>query len=376
MAENSENMILRSLAGRNLLFDQTDQAIYEIDDFSAAVWRYLDDGVNQTEMVSRLVTPGSDAKAMTAALDASLAALQPLRSRRLPSEERQPPRSAASAKTSPLEPEAGSCRMTFAIGGVHAGVSLPNSLVEQVQHLFGYLESDDGDPDFDIGVRTCGEKIELVRSGRPDWTCDKSEFLPLLKADLLDGVLAFANYEIAFHAGSVARGDEACLLVGSPGAGKTTLALAMATSGWQLQGDDVVLMRSDGRVTGLPFPPAVKEGSWTLLAGAWPEIVKEPIYRRPDGQMVRFARGIVAATTDRPRIANIILLDRRHSGGSLLEPVDPTAILAALIAEGASRDERLSPSGFDSLVGALRAARCHSLRYSDFREAAVLLHDL
>jgi hypothetical protein len=66
------------------------------------------------------------------------------------------------------------------------------------------------------------------------------------------------------HSACVARNGQGVLLAGATGAGKTTLALALASSGWQQAGDDLVPLMRDGRtVAALPTAASVKrEGAW------------------------------------------------------------------------------------------------------------------
>ena len=61
------------------------------------------------------------------------------------------------------------------------------------------------------------------------------------------------------HAGAAAKDDRAVLLIGSWGAGKSTLAAALSRRGWMYISDDIVPIDPHGR-TAVPFPltPAVR----------------------------------------------------------------------------------------------------------------------
>ncbi|SFB85669.1 hypothetical protein [Tropicimonas isoalkanivorans] len=66
------------------------------------------------------------------------------------------------------------------------------------------------------------------------------------------------------HSACVARHGQGVLLAGATGAGKTTLALALAAAGWQHVGDDLIPLMRDGQtVTAIPTAASVKRpGSW------------------------------------------------------------------------------------------------------------------
>jgi hypothetical protein len=65
---------------------------------------------------------------------------------------------------------------------------------------------------------------------------------------------------VALHAAAVARDGDAYLALGDSGAGKSTLAVAALRDGWQVLGDDLVVVRTgEGGVlaTGVARPPHV-----------------------------------------------------------------------------------------------------------------------
>ena len=350
--------VLAALGDRNLVFSEDRQAIYELHDLAAFVWRCLDEGLSPDQIVHNLVDTGVARDEARRSVTATLEELSVLRSTTAAS-----PPSAPPATTERL------ARLTLAIAGMIVQLHVSKTLLADVQAVFGHLVTDAHETDVQLCVRVIGSTVHFLPPGRAESSCELSHFVPLLKAQLIDSVLRCAQYEVALHAAAVARKDDALLLVGSPGAGKTTLGIALARAGFEPISDDVLLLDQDGRVTGLPFPFTAKATSWSLISSQWPDLTFEPSYCRPDGQTVSYINQIPLALSQPRHIEFVILLDRQDRGPSCVHDLDLTHALKALIEEGATRDERLSAVGFKSLVDALRKARCCRLTYSDLSGA-------
>jgi hypothetical protein len=361
---------LAMLGARNLAFSEEHQAVYELDDLTALAWHSLDAGMSADKIVHELVGTGMVQEQAEIAVETALWELRALGHTSAVS-------LASPAATEPqrLMPTTRLTRLTLVIAAVAVQLHLSKALVADVRAVFGPLITDLAESDAQLRARLAGNRVDFFSPGQPEWSCERSQFVTLLKTQLIELVLQHAQYEVALHAAALAQDDDAVLLVGSPGAGKTTLAIALAKAGFEVIADDVTLLNQRGLVTGVSLPFAAKASSWPLLTRHWPDILTGPSHWRPDGQELCFIPH-PAADPKPHRIGSVVLLDRQPDGPTFVEELNPVCALSALIAEGATRDERLSSSGFTSLVDGLREARCCRLTYSDLIEAADAVRSL
>jgi adenylate kinase family enzyme len=101
-------------------------------------------------------------------------------------------------------------------------------------------------------VRRNGEQLALA---------DPADFVPLFEMDLYEQVGTRAAPGWLLHAAALDVDGRALVLCGPSGAGKTTLTLALASSGLRLLTEEVVWIDKAGSVRGLPRPLHVPERS-------------------------------------------------------------------------------------------------------------------
>lgn len=352
-------LVLALLDSRNLLFNADAQAIYELDDFSADLWRSSSSALTNEEIASEIAKSAGSLESAHRMIAAS--------AEQLLEKLTSTPNGRAEESNSLADPLT---QLTLGLAGVFVRLNLSESLVADVEGAFACLKRSSGDASISITARAARGMVQTHVDGRPVSSCGRSEFVPLVKALLIDSVLKWASYEVALHAAVLECGAGTVLLLGPPGAGKTTLASALVRRGFRIAADDVALLDNSGRLTGLLLPFTVKEGAWPMLSPDWPALATEPIYRRPDGIRVRYLQNFEFAGVRPQRIKLVVLLDRRAGAATSVSSIGCITALQALIAEGDARDERLSPAGFRSLVTALKDANCFRLTYSDLAEGA------
>ena len=301
--------VLADLDDRNLLFSEADQAIYELSDLAASVWRSLDEGLNAVEVVRELMAAGLHSYQAEHAVKATM-----LERRKLSAV----PSASAPALTPTLarDPSERLVRVGITLAGLEIQVHVSKSLIADVAAVFGHLAADLSEADLLLCLTKTQDQVILSSPGQEDQSCPGNEFIPLLKAQLIESVLRWANYEVALHAAALSQGSGAVLLVGGPGSGKTTLAIALAKAGFKVLADDVVLLGGDGLVTGLPLPFAAKSSSWPLLSSHWPGITDFPSHRRADGRTLCYIPHHLSNDAGPERIGAVVILNRQ--GGRVL----------------------------------------------------------
>ena len=149
-------------------------------------------------------------------------------------------------------------------------------------------------------------------------------------AEVVESACATDQRLLVLHAAGVSRAGRGLLLIGPGGAGKTTLATALNTSGWGLLSDDVIPVTPEGHLLGLGLSVCLKAGSWPVLAPWLPNLDRAPFIERA-GRPVRFPpppgpinRGpLPTAAFVFPRYCP----DRQPA----VEPLDPVRVLQGLI---------------------------------------------
>ena len=205
-------------------------------------------------------------------------------------------------------------------------------------------------------------------------TCVMDDVVPSTKAYLTEQLVLQCAPDIAFHAACLEHNAKALLISGSPGAGKTTLALYLVQRGLACCADDIVLIRPDGTVTGVPFAPTIKAGAWRILESSVPALKDVPIHRRRDSKRVKYLNSLgMAANGSVYRVGWIVFLKRRSRGDAKLVPLGRLDVLKRVIASSNSPNGRMSHASLVSFKTMLTQADLFELSYSNVAEAGVAI---
>jgi hypothetical protein len=242
------------------------------------------------------------------------------------------------------------------------------AVLGRLREVFGQFPAFDGAPSAAIRITPWAEGFHLFDGDRYDGAFAADEVVPRIKALLTERVVRRRFDGFFAHGALAAKGAVLAMLAGPPGAGKSTLALALQAAGWSLWTDDLIRVDRGARFRGVPFAPAIKEGAWALLRDRWPELAHWPVELRTDGQKVRYAP--VAPPLQRARAPGLFIALSRHVGAAArAEPIDPVEALSLLLGEAFSARGRISADLMARLVERFDKVSCRRLVYGALDQA-------
>jgi hypothetical protein len=206
--------------------------------------------------------------------------------------------------------------------------------------------------------------------------CRLSELVPTFKAYLTEQIVLRSSPDIAFHSACLLSGGQGLLISGRPGAGKTTLSLHLMASGFDYAADDVVLIAPDGRATGVPFAPALKPGAWPIVKKFRPDLGGSAVHNRPDGKRVRYVNAPRPARSSSVSIRWIIFIKRAARTPVNFVRLDQLETMRRLIDGSYSPSGKLTSQSFHAIKRTLAGSKCFELRYSNAAEASDAIVDL
>lgn len=238
-----------------------------------------------------------------------------------------------------------------------------------------------GDPAVAVEVAAGRGGFVLAADGRPLDRCRRrSQVAPTLKASLLRLALERTAALGALHAAAVGHGDRCVLLPGPSGSGKSTLAAALVAGGFELLGDDTVVLAADDLAArAVPFPICVKAGGWGLLAGRYPALARQPVHDRADGKRVRYLPPRTATHADaqaRRRVCAIVFPRRAAGAVAALAPLSAMEALCRLMGGFHPLSGGLDAARVDRLLGWIAGIECHELRYAAVEDGVKRLRGL
>jgi hypothetical protein len=205
-------------------------------------------------------------------------------------------------------------------------------------------------------------------------TCVMDDVVPSTKAYLTQQLVTQCAPDIAFHAACLRHHAKTVLISGGPGAGKTTLALQLVQHGLEYCADDIVLIRQDGSVAGVPFAPTIKSGAWRILKQAHPSLENVAVHRRPDGKHVKYLTALAMAKNGNVYPAGwIVFLKRRSGGAAKLAPLRRLDVLKRVIKSSFSADGRMSHAALISVKNMITQADLFELSYANVGEASAAI---
>lgn len=227
-----------------------------------------------------------------------------------------------------------------------------------------------------LAIVAHGDLFLFFLNGEILCACPAGRLAPQLKATLTDLYVEAVDGAFLAHGALLSRDGASLFLSGGPGAGKTTLALALCAAGWSFGADDIVRVEPDGRASPVPFAACAKSGAWPLLEPLWPGFARRPAWTRSDGQMVRYLMPPGASDrTPRPMGA-VVVLARRAEGPASLQPIGAMDALRAVIESAHATRWSMTGEALAALAARLEGAQRRRLVYSDLTGAVAALEEL
>jgi hypothetical protein len=234
--------------------------------------------------------------------------------------------------------------------GHFVSMQAPQPVIERVAKLSG-LEYSTGCAV--EGWHVEAEKHRLLLPGEHgDYPCETPGDLLVTAALMVPALILWKADLPTLHAATIVKDGQADLLLGPGSVGKTTLALEAWIAGWQVVGDDVVLVDpASGMIEAMPKPMKIRQQDAVLPARLLDRVSEADwaAGRILDEHVVILGRGLrgMAPLGERYPVSRLLLLERSEDSQTSLLPADKYTAIAAIM------EQRLATSkqGLELLTG-------------------------
>jgi hypothetical protein len=250
-----------------------------------------------------------------------------------------------------------------------------------VAPLFAHLAHPDPDPahhgleaaDLVMEIVSFESGIGFYLNGAAAGFCARNEEVaPVAKGLIWTAVLRRQDYLVHIHAGVVSGRAGCVLLPAAPGAGKSTLTIALVHAGFDLLSDEVALLGEDLMVSPFPTAICVKRSGIDVVARHYPHIRELPVHLRGDGKHVVYLPpplGRVPPDGTRRSVCGIVFPRYRQGTETMSRVLSPPEALARLLAQCLNVGRKLDHATVERLVRWISPLPCAEIEYGSSEPA-------
>lgn len=179
-----------------------------------------------------------------------------------------------------------------------------------------------------------------------------------------------SDYLVALHAASLIYENKLFIFPGISGAGKSTLSSFLMYNEFQLCSDEVTIIDKGHNIKPIPLPITIKEGSWNIIKNFVKNFNVLPIYKRLDGQNIKFITPITAVNKKVTFSDTIIIFPQYEEKSST--KLKKLTIIEALKLLKDTQYQLKDPYDFDmvkNFLNFLFSNNKYMLTYSDLSQA-------
>jgi hypothetical protein len=364
-----------------ILFHEAQQKLYALNTLAVVIWIYLEEGLEQREIVTRLEEEhGLESGQAADYLRDILASWESLGLLAGHYDSLDPV--PAGRRASPLvdaasRPDSGPPAHRFRCSCLDVNVDIhcaSESIHEKVYPILAHftVEASEDTADVIIELDEGDQGIDLYENGEPVNHVPGLDALgPAAKGLFLRGVVNRQDYLVHVHAGVVGNGETCILLPAAAGSGKSTLTAGLVAAGYDYLSDESALLHlPDLCVRPLPLALCSKSTGWEVMVidALCPANASLTIHDRVDDKRVRYLTPSLLGSVaeDRPYpVSHIIFPRYSATGGISLRPLPRSRALSLLFEDCLSMPHWLSPDSVASIVDWVRRVDCYELALDD-----------
>jgi len=238
---------------------------------------------------------------------------------------------------------------------------------------------------FHLQVHRSGTTLAISVNGRDIFFLVRDEQIGLGMLHAVRSLLyAEAPYDAAFHGAMLAGAQHGVMLCGPREFGKSTLAAYLAAHGFRLVSDEPSLLHlqtasisPSASISPIEMPVSLKEGTWSILEGDWPQLIDAPVHVRSDGRRIKLLHPSRNHAAHAPQpLTHIVFPKYSPSSPARLEELSPIRRITLLNEAGMLLGKQLNKDKFEQLLTLICATPAFTAHYPSLQAASQILQQI